>query len=160
VNVFAQDGRVFVKRAATQGRTYDLIMLDAFNGEYIPEHLMTREFLEEVRELLAPGGVVAANTFSISDLYDHESVTYEAVFGEYFNLRTDTSGNRIILATDGPLPDRETLEQRAEMLAPALAPYGVEFDPLLEMMDTARDWDPDAAVLTDQYSPVNLLQGR
>ena len=160
VNVFPQDGRVFVKRAATQGRTYDVIMLDAFNGEYIPEHLMTREFLEEVRKLLAPGGVVAANTFSISDLYDHESVTYEAVFGEFFNLRTDASGNRVILATNGPLPESATLEQHAERLAPALAPYGVEFEPLLEMMDTAPDWDSEAAVLTDQYSPVNLLQGR
>ena len=160
VNVFAQDGRVFVKRAATQGQTYDLIMLDAFNGEYIPEHLMTREFLEEVRKLLAPGGVVAANTFSISDLYDHESVTYQAVFGEFYNLRTDASGNRVILATSGPLPEPATLERHAEMLAPALAPYGVDFEPLLEMMDTAPDWDPEAAVLTDQYSPVNLLQGR
>ncbi|MAT83472.1 MAG: spermidine synthase [Gammaproteobacteria bacterium] len=160
VNVFAQDGRVFVKRAATQGETYDLIMLDAFNGEYIPEHLMTREFLEEVRALLAPGGVVAANTFSISDLYDHESVTYQAVFGPFFNLRTDASGNRVILAANGPLPDRAAMAERAEGLADLLAPYGVEFAPLLDMMDTTPDWDPDAAVLTDQYSPVNLLQGR
>jgi len=160
VNVYAQDGRVFVKRAAHQGKRYDLIMLDAFNGEYIPEHLMTREFLEEVRELLAPGGVVAANTFSISDLYDHESATYAAVFDELYTMRTDTSGNRLILARNGPLPDMETLRARAAALEPELEPYGVEFEPLLEMIQTEPDWDTGAAVLTDQYSPVNLLQGR
>ena len=60
---------------------YDLIMLDAFDHEYIPEHLLTQEFLQEVKSLLAPGGVLAANTFSSSRLYDHESTTYAAVFG-------------------------------------------------------------------------------
>jgi len=160
VNVYAQDGRVFVKRAARQGMEYDLIMLDAFNGEYIPEHLMTREFLEEVKALLAPGGVVAANTFSISDLYDHESATYAAVFDELYTMRTDTSGNRLILARNGPLPDMATLETRAAALEPELEPYGVEFAPLLDMIQAEPDWDTDAAVLTDQYSPVNLLQGR
>ncbi len=158
VGVFAQDGRVFVKRAARRGETYDLIMLDAFNGEYIPEHLMTREFLEEVDALLAPDGVLAANTFSISDLYHHESATYAAVFGEFFNLRSDLSGNRVVLTRKGPLPDAATLARRAAELADAVAPYGVRFDELIDMMTTARDWNPDARILTDQYSPVNLLQ--
>ena len=87
-------------------------------------------------------------------------MTYQAVFGPFFNLRTDASGNRVILAANGPLPDRAAMAERAEGLADLLAPYGVEFAPLLDMMDTTPDWDPDAAVLTDQYSPVNLLQGR
>lgn len=160
VDVFAQDGRVFIKRAVQQERQYDLIMLDAFNGEYIPEHLMTREFLEETKQLLAPGGVLAANTFSISDLYDHESVTYAAVFEQFFNVRSDDSGNRVILARNGPLPEREELARRAETLAPALAPYGVEPQQLLELFSTEIDWNSDARVLTDQYAPVNLLKSR
>lgn len=160
VDVFAQDGRVFIKRAVQQERQYDLVMLDAFNGEYIPEHLMTREFLEETESLLAPGGVLAANTFSISDLYDHESVTYATVFEEFFNLRSDDTGNRVILARNGPLPDRKALARRAEALAPALAPYGVEPQRLLELFSTEADWDTDARVLTDQYAPVNLLKSR
>ncbi|MEQ8861351.1 MAG: fused MFS/spermidine synthase [Pseudomonadales bacterium] len=158
VNVFAQDGRVFVKRAAQKGETYDLIMLDAFNGEYIPEHLMTREFLEEVKALLAPGGVLAANTFSISDLYHHESATYAAVFDSFYNLRTDASGNRVILTRNGPLPDAATLEERAAALKQTVAPYGVNYDQLMALMTTDRDWNPEARILTDQYSPANLLQ--
>jgi spermidine synthase len=158
VDVFAQDGRVFVKRAAHNGQQYDLIMLDAFNGEYIPEHLMTREFLEEVKTLLSDDGVLAANTFSISNLYDHESVTYTAVFGSYFNLRSDDNGNRVVLTGSGPLPDADTLEQRARALQDQLAPYGIDFDELLPMFTTKPDWDTKARILTDQYSPANLLQ--
>lgn len=158
VDVFAQDGRVFVKRAARRNEQYDLVILDAFNGEYIPEHLMTREFLQEVQSLLPPGGVLVANTFSISELYDHESATYADVFGRFYNLRTDETGNRVIIARKGPLPPREVLEQRAEALQPRLEPYGVDYDRLIDLMATETDWDPSARVLTDQYSPANLLR--
>lgn len=160
VTVIPQDGRVFVKRAAQRGERYDLIMLDAFNGEYIPEHLMTREFLEEVRELLTENGVLAANTFSISALYEHESATYAAVYAPFFNLKPSTSGNRVIIARKGPLPTRAELEAQAALLAPRVAPYRVAFDELLPLMTTETDWDAATRILTDQYAPANLLQNR
>lgn len=161
VRVFDQDGRVFVKRALTRGEHYDLIMLDAFNGEYIPEHLMTREFLAEVRELLAPGGVLAANTFSISALYDAESATYASVFQPFLNLKPWDSGNRVILAqAEVPLPDAATLTERAAQLAPRLAPYGINLEELLPLMREKQDWPAGATVLTDQYAPANLLQNQ
>jgi spermidine synthase len=121
---------------------------------------MTQEFLEEVRTLLGDRGVVAANTFAISDLYDHESVTYAAVFPHFFNMKINAAGNRVILASTAPLPDRAQLEQRAAALAPALARYGIDFDELLPLMSTDVDWDTEARVLTDQYAPANLLQSR
>ena len=46
IKVFEMDGRIFTKRAIIRGDQYDLIFLDAFTGDYIPEHLMTREYLE------------------------------------------------------------------------------------------------------------------
>ena len=61
-----QDGRIFIKRAAIKKQKYDWIILDAFNGDYIPEHLLTKEFFEEVKSVLAEGGVIAANTFSVN----------------------------------------------------------------------------------------------
>lgn len=160
VDVYAQDGRVFVKRAAQRGETYDLIMLDAFNGEYIPEHLMTREFLEEVRALMGKDSVLAANTFSISDLYEAESATYAAVFGEFFNMKPNDSGNRIILDRPGELPDAATLAERARALQEPLKPFGVRLEQFLPLMTTAIDWNPDARVLTDQYAPANLMRNQ
>jgi spermidine synthase len=158
--VFAQDGRVFIKRAALRGDTYDLIMLDAFNGDYIPEHLMTREFLQETRSLLTPGGAVVANTFSISQLYHHESTTYAAVFGPFYNLKTGESANRIILAANGPLPDPNTLKERAADLAPRVRKYGIRLSDHVQGLETRPDWDTSARVLTDQYAPANLLRDR
>ncbi len=157
LKVILQDARVFGKRALARGERYDLILLDAFNGDYIPEHLLTREYLEEVRDLLTPNGVVAANTFAISGLYDHESNTYQVVFGPFYNIRSGTSANRVILATRGELPEIALLQERASGLAPVLAPFHVRLDEYLGSFTTQPDWDRSARILTDQYAPANLL---
>jgi spermidine synthase len=152
--VFEEDGRAFVRRAQRTGRQYDLIMLDAYDHEYIPEHLLTREFLSEVRALLKTGGVVAANTFSSSRLYDSESVTYRAVFGEFYNLK---SANRVIIARNGALPPAEALQQNGASLSAAFTRLGFSVEEIRGRFGTTVDWNPQARVLTDQYSPANLL---
>ena len=155
-----QDGRVFIKRAALARKRYDYIFLDAFDGDYIPEHLMTKEFLEEASALLSFSGVLAANTFSTSRLYDHESVTYQQVFRDLVTLHRPDSGNRIILARMTPLPDDEVLLQNARELVPGMEHFG--FDPvnLIGYIGREPDWDESVRPLTDEYSPANLLRGR
>jgi len=156
----AQDGRIFVKRAALKKQQYDWIILDAFNGDYIPEHLLTKEFLAETKQLLTEDGLLSANTFSVSDLYAHESATYKAVFGDFFNVRNRKNSNRIILTSQKPLPSAEIIAQRAKALKNSLSPYGVNiFEITSNMTSTAfdQDWPQGVKLLTDQYSPANLL---
>lgn len=156
LHVIELDGRTYVRQAIRAGKHYDLVMLDAYDNQYIPEHLLTREFLLEVRQLLAPGGVVAANTFSQSKLYSNESVTYRAVFGDFYNVK---SSNRVILATNGPLPSIDTLTGNSRRFANSFDTLGISTKRLLEQLSTRTDWDSGARVLTDQYSPANLLNG-
>jgi len=113
IKVDIGDGRVYVKRAGLRNETFDLVIIDAFNGEYIPEHLMTEEFLEEIKLLLPEDGILVSNTFSTSRLYDAESQTYQNVFGEIINLRMNSTGNRIVIASMQDLPDLFTLNRRA-----------------------------------------------
>lgn len=154
LNVIEADGRVQVKKALREQRSYDLIMLDAFDHEYIPEHLLTREFLQEVKALLAPGGVLAANTFSSSQLYDHESVTYASVFPEFFNLKKE---NRVIIAANGPLPGADQLRANSQRFEQTFHSFGISANKLLPLFSRKQDWERDARILTDQYSPANLL---
>ena len=157
LRVFVSDARVFVKRALGRRERYDLVLLDAYGGDYIPEHLMTVEFLEEARRLLPPGGVLAANTFANSRLYDHESETYRAVFGLFFNLKTPASANRIVLATNGPLPAKPVLRANAKAWRARLRRYGVPIEDYPKRLSLEVDWDVDKRPLTDQYAPANLL---
>ncbi len=156
--LYVQDARIFGKRAAKRDVRYDLILLDAFNGDYIPEHLMTREYLLETRELLAPGGVLLANTFAISKLYHHESTTYNSVFDNLLTVQTPESANRVIIAKLGDLPTEAELDENIQRWARRLEPYDVNLPRIRAQMTDSKDWQPDARVLTDQYSPANLLQ--
>jgi len=155
-----QDGRIFVKRAALKKEKYDWIILDAFNGDYIPEHLLTKEFLSETQQLLSKNGVLSSNTFSVSDLYAHESATYKAVFGDFFNVRNKMNSNRIILTSQRPLPNAKVIAQRAAALNKQLKPFGIDiFSIAVNMTSTQyeQDWPQGVKLLTDQYSPANLL---
>jgi len=154
--VFISDGRIFVKRIVAQKPNYDLVLLDAFEADYIPEHMLTREFLQEVKAIMAPNGVIVANTFSNSALYDHESVTYRDVFGSYFNLKLD---NRIILGRNGGIaPDDLTnARKNAVALEAAFRMRATPSMSLLRLLNPDIDWNPNTRILTDQYSPSNLL---
>lgn len=159
VHIIVRDARVYVKQASLLGgKHYDYIVLDAFNGDYIPEHLMTREFLEECRTLLTKDGVLVANTFSSSRLYHSESATYAAAFGWFIEVK-QRAGNRIIVTGKRAVPTEEQLEVAIKTVPGNLQAYGIELEELVDMADTHPDWRDDAPVLTDQYSPVNLLQG-
>ena len=154
MRVIEMDGRVYVKRAIREGTKYDTILLDAFDHEYIPEHLLTREFLEEVESLLTPQGVLVGNTFSSSKLYDHESTTYASVFKTFFNLKRE---NRVVVARPAGLPSAGAIREKALEYELVLRGFGVDSLSVLPLFTTRPDWDTKARVLTDQYSPANLL---
>lgn len=160
VRVFVSDARVFTRRARGRERRYDLVVLDAFGSEYIPEHLMTVEYFRETRELLTKRGVVAANTFQDSGLRDHESETWFQAFGPFIDFTRDVSLNRIVLASAAALPDASIVAERARTWRRRMEPYGVSIVEFPRTFDRDPRWDRTREALTDQYSPANLLRSR
>ena len=149
------DGRMFVRAQGRAGRRYDLIMVDAFDVKYIPEHLLTREFMQQLRAILAPDGIVAANTFSNRALQPYEVATYQSVFGTTLAVET-SAGNRIILAARGRPPTLAAMRANAARIGARLQGLGVPPGWLLantRPQPPATGYEP----LTDQYSPSNLL---
>lgn len=157
VRSIAKDGRIFIKRAALKKQQYDWIILDAFNGDYIPEHLLTKEFLEEAKSLLSPQGILSANTFSNSKLYNYESATYSKVFGEFYSVNNRSNENRIIVASNQPLPAKTSLLNKAHALSSILLPFGVDMVRVHSSISTEQDWPMNTPILTDQFAPANLL---
>lgn len=160
VNTYSQDGRIFIKRALLKQQSYDWIILDAFNGDYIPEHLLTQEFLQEAKNLLSNEGILSANTFSLSDLYAHESATYHAVFGDFIQASNKANSNRIILVKKNGFTDMRVKPELISQLNANLTPYNVDIKLLYQNMIYTKhnqDWPKDTRILTDQFSPANLL---
>jgi len=152
------DGRVYVKRQIRNQQKYDLIILDAFNGDYIPEHLMTKEFLQETKQLLSTNGLLIANTFSNNKLYHHESVTYQKVFGAYNYVHSQKSGNRVIYANVSDKTIENADLKMHPQLADQLSDMGVNINRFKKLVTNKPDWKEEVRPLTDQYSPANLLK--
>ena len=149
------DARVFVRQQLRAKVRYDLVLIDAFDKDYIPEHLLTCEFLQQVQSLLTPLGVLAANTFAAGKLAQHEAATYQAVFGSLYNVDMD-GGNRIMLAGRNALAPLAEVRRNAQAWDAKLALLGISSAQLLPRFQP-QPVASGVRVLTDQYSPSNLL---
>ncbi len=61
------DARVSLERELAEGRAqgFDVLVLDAFAGDAVPVHLLTREAFDVYRRHLAPGGILAVHISAI-----------------------------------------------------------------------------------------------
>ena len=113
------DGRRFVENAR---EPYDLIFLDAFGTSAVPAHLTTKEFLQAVRRITRPSGVVVGNLWfrRFNKLFDSMVHTYRSVFDELAVLHVVGTGNRILIALprQGPL-ERDEFARLARQVSSA-----------------------------------------
>lgn len=137
--------------ATLEGR-FHTIVIDVFRGIYIPPHLATREFFEEVSQHLEAGGVVAINVAtspSSEVLLGALATTLEEVFPHVRKSVLPSGGlpltSVVVMASHSELgPLRET------SVPPALATLRLGFEPV-------RVAGKERRVLTDDRAPVELL---
>ncbi len=152
--VFTIDGRMFVKKSA---KKYDIVMLDAFRGGYIPYHLLTKEFFTEVREILKPGGFVISNTFNSSKIRDMETNTYFSVFKNIYELIATGSGNRILFADNNKPLAKNVLIRRAKELDQKYQFKGISLENIINNQYKLLPYENSDDILTDDHSPAELL---
>ncbi len=145
------DARVFLNRNPER---YDLILVDAYRGGYVPVHLLTREFYALLKQRLEPGGAVAFNIHDGSKLYASTVRTLGEVFPG-LDLYPTGLGEVIAIAT-ATAPDKEALAARAERLQER---YGFRYR-LPEMMKRRLDKPPPEAakadLITDDFAPADI----
>jgi spermidine synthase len=148
----AGDGRVFLNRNKD---LYDLILLDAYRGGFVPFHLLTREFYELVKQRLTPGGAMASNVHDGTKLYHSTVKTLAAVFPA-LDLYPTGQGEVIAIAMAAGMPDKQALGGRAEALQ---GKYMFRY-PLPHLVNLrANNPQSEAAggeLLSDDFAPVNL----
>jgi spermidine synthase len=156
VSNHAQDGRYFL---AHSDKTYDVIAVDAYRPPYIPFHLTTQEFFQQIYDHLDEDGVMAINAgrtrtdYSLVEALGH---TMQAVFPSVYVLDIpdygSTLGNSLVIATKQPTR-LENFAANADRLQ----------HPLLRVAaDRARHsriWELPAGevVFTDDRAPVEQV---
>jgi spermidine synthase len=154
LTVYAQDGRYILNQL---DQRYSVIAVDAYRPPYIPWHLTTVEFFQEIRDHLTDNGVVAINvgrTQTDRRLIDAMTATLLQVFPTIHAMDVPVSFNTILVATNQP-----TL---ADNLAQNLASLPPDTDPLLIDALTVGisklvPVNASETVFTDDHAPVETL---
>jgi spermidine synthase len=148
--IAVQDGRVWL---AKTDKTFDIILVDAYRGPFVPFHLLTTEFYKLVAQHLKPGGVAVQNVEPTTMLFDSAAATISAAFEHLVFLRGE--GNIVIVAYNGPEKDEAWLQKVARERT---AQYRLRYD--LSQILARRypaDWNRGTRPLTDDFAPVEFL---
>ena len=151
--VVTRDGRVYLMR--NRKARYDIIMVDAFRGGYVPFHLLTREFYTLLKSRLEPGGVAVFNVHGGTRLFSSTMRSLQAVFGHVETVLA--AGSYITIVRNGPPLSTEEARTRA---AQRQASFKTRYD-LTEILKDGRvtvKVDQRARILTDDFAPVNLYE--
>ncbi len=154
LSVYVEDGRYMLNKLDKQ---YTVVGIDAYRPPYIPWHLTTVEFFEEVRRHLTDDGAVVINVGRTSTdrrLIDALTATLLQVFPSVHAMDVPQSFNTVLVATVQPTSDAN--------LAANLAALPADAAPMLRdtLTLTAQTLVPTQAsqlVFTDDRAPVESL---
>ena len=153
VTSVVQDGRYWL---ATDHHRYDVIVMDAYRQPYIPFHLTTREFFQQARDHLKPGGVVVVNAGRTATDYRLVSAiasTMSSVYSSVYLVDVPRFTNTLVYGTTEPVTEDDVkhnlgLAQEplvSEVAASALADGNLRRSPY------------HGQVFTDDLAPVERV---
>jgi len=118
LQVIEGDAAAFVADAA-HAEAHDALCVDLYDHEAASPVLDDEDFYRACWQTLAPGGVMTVNLFGRQASFERSARRIAAAFGEgcVAVFKPTTEGNTIVLAwKGGDMPDREVLQQRAELI--------------------------------------------
>ena len=154
LNVIVGDGRYELQRS---GGRYDVVGVDAYRLPYIPWHLTTREFFQEVRAHLNERGVVVINvgrTETDRRMVEAMTATLGTVFPTVHVMDVPGTFNSILVATVQPTAPENLAQNRA--LMDAATPQLLR-DALFYAEGALSPTVPSETVFTDDRAPVELM---
>lgn len=157
LNVYATDGRYFLETSHEQ---YDLISMDAYHTPYIPFHLTTKEFFQDVDDHLAPDGAAVINvgrTARDARLVDVIARTMAQVFPSVYVIDVPAPPgvqiqNSLVVGTKTPGSLQQVEERLGGLRQPLLREVAAQATPhIAEIQPTS------GLVLTDDRAPVEQI---
>jgi spermidine synthase len=140
----------------TQAGHYDVVVLDAYRQPYIPFHLTTREFFQQVKAHLNPGGAIAVNvgrTATDYRLVDALASTMAAVFPCVFLIDDPNYTNTVVYAST----DRIAVSDVTHNLGLVTAPLASDAASSALREGKLRVSPYHGQVYTDDLAPIEQL---
>lgn len=154
LNVIVADGRYYL---SDTDKTYDVIAIDAYRQPYIPFHLTTKEFFQEVEAHLTPEGVAVVNAGRTEDdfrLVEVIAATMDAVFDDVYLIDVEDFNNTMVIGVNGE-SSVEAFYDNVEAMTSGTLLRQVGDSSI--RYGTVRRWDGDEMVFTDDKAPVEWV---
>ncbi|HWR71581.1 MAG TPA: fused MFS/spermidine synthase [Nitrospirota bacterium] len=158
-DVIISDARYFLGKT---NKHYDYIILDVFNGDTTPGHVLSREAMRLVKERLSERGILAINlagslkkeSFMTASVVKTLQAVFQTVriYPTFAPEEGDGSGNLAIVAHDSPdmVLDVDTIRN-----APVHLLARKNLAPVIGRTFAFPAGTP-AIVLTDEYNPIDF----
>jgi spermidine synthase len=158
IPVHVEDARYFLINAKQR---YDFMVLDVFNGDTTPGHLLSIEAMRLAKQRLTPNGVLAINL--IGSVKEHtlmtasviktlQSVFDQVVIYATFEPSGDGTGNLEIMAYDGSQRELQFGRIPNSTIHPEVES---SVRRSLQQPITLPS-NPDAMILSDNYNPIDF----
>lgn len=151
LNVLIADGRFALRRSPYR---YDVIAIDAYRLPYIPWHMTTVEFFQQVRDHVSDRGVVVINVGHAGADYrlvDAMTTTMSRVFPSVYIADVPDTFNTIVYATVQPSA-LDNLRANLETMTHPLPRQTAE-----RALLSLRPGRTDGIAFTDDHAPVEQL---
>lgn len=160
MKLFIRDGRVQVRKFLREKQQYDIIIVDAFRGGYIPYHLTTKEYMTQLKGLLAPDGIVVTNLRSGFESYHYHRRTLVDVFPNDWSYGSYDSGGNVIVVSSSRADSlaMEQLKRNAKKLQEEKA-FTLNLPAVVSKGKFRYGFQIQGPILTDDYAPTDVLRG-
>ena len=159
LNPIAEDGRWGLVHS---GKKYSLISIDAYRPPYIPWHLTTQEFFQEVYQHLEDQGALVLNVGRVPEdekLLAGLVATIQTVFPSIYVIDVPGTFNSIIYATAGPTR-WENLETNLVYLLQGDTPEPTLVRSIQVALENRRPVPEGGQVFTDDRAPIEQITNR
>lgn len=152
--IHEQDGRTYLKTDG-KDKQWSVVGIDAYHQPYIPFHLTTREFFQEISDRLTPDGVAMINAGRTPDdarLVEALGNTMLQVYSNVYVIDVPTMANSMVIGTKQPTRLENFAENAALATDPTLQAVfqaSIERGNIRELKP-----DPNGYVFTDDKAPV------
>ena len=160
-NVYIEDARQVV---STLSKPYDIIILDIFNGDVQPAHVMSLEALKDIKRILKPGGVLTINivgalkgrtrmTESVVKTLDAAGFNQIDLYPmfEMIDTEDDLWGNIVLTAYEGS-------KRHIDLTRLQDWPVNIMANNAMTFIQTPIRIEPtvQAIILSDDYAPLDV----
>ncbi len=98
LNIITLDARLYVKITEEK---YDIVIIDVYRDAYIPTHMVTTEFFEQIKAVLKEDGVICINIIYFNqEFYNAMGNTVSQVFPSVYIFKPSFSENYLLFATN------------------------------------------------------------